>query len=343
MRITTYEMWKYFTYSHPKLMRAVEGKDINQAREALWDYNEDLFSRGRPEIPDITSVFLHFLKRWGDTKMIYNVNTDLYKELTDMELREDEEIPVEFLRLPYDAFSFQFDQGEMLKFLRDIGKEGDTFLGDDMALMITSTEPGEIHSCRCLVAGLTSCIGMAVTVLPLIEGGTVGDCLREAETFMLKSDHWIAEEVRAYAVEDFSSTDFQKYFDSTLKSVIQMLLYINSVNADVEMAEEGAKTKAERKEIKREKEKTGVEVRNVGYHIGTLIKNQKARGVGSGRGGRKRSHLRRAHWHHYWVGKRDGERQLILKWVLATAIHPEGLDELPTIVKMRQPSVLTEA
>lgn len=27
------------------------------------------------------------------------------------------------------------------------------------------------------------------------------------------------------------------------------------------------------------------------------------------------SHTRRAHWHHYWIGPKSGERKLILHWI----------------------------
>ena len=30
---------------------------------------------------------------------------------------------------------------------------------------------------------------------------------------------------------------------------------------------------------------------------------------------------RRGHWHHYWVGPRDGDRELILKWVAPMFIN----------------------
>jgi hypothetical protein len=44
-----------------------------------------------------------------------------------------------------------------------------------------------------------------------------------------------------------------------------------------------------------------------------------------------RPHVRRAHWHHYWTGPREGERQLQLRW-----IHPVLVDkiigDIPTVI-----------
>lgn len=39
---------------------------------------------------------------------------------------------------------------------------------------------------------------------------------------------------------------------------------------------------------------------------------------------RPRPHLRRAHWHHFWTGPRQGERKLILRWLPPI---PVGVDE----------------
>lgn len=38
-------------------------------------------------------------------------------------------------------------------------------------------------------------------------------------------------------------------------------------------------------------------------------------------------HIRRAHWHHYWVGKRNStERKLILHWIPPTLVHGQTCD-----------------
>jgi len=44
----------------------------------------------------------------------------------------------------------------------------------------------------------------------------------------------------------------------------------------------------------------------VGYEIGDAIRSAHKRA-----GGKKSPHLRRAHWHHFWTGKRDSEQRKI--------------------------------
>lgn len=37
-------------------------------------------------------------------------------------------------------------------------------------------------------------------------------------------------------------------------------------------------------------------------------------------GGSVRPHVRRAHWHHFWTGPRDGERELVCHWIPPTLV-----------------------
>ena len=44
-------------------------------------------------------------------------------------------------------------------------------------------------------------------------------------------------------------------------------------------------------------------------------------GSGSPRRYKNRPHLRRAHWHHYWVG--EGRRKIVLKWINTMIVNAE--------------------
>ena len=39
-----------------------------------------------------------------------------------------------------------------------------------------------------------------------------------------------------------------------------------------------------------------------------------------------RPHVRRAHWHHYWVG--EGRTRLEVRWIEPTFVLPEGKREV---------------
>ena len=96
------------------------------------------------------------------------------------------------------------------------------------------------------------------------------------------------------------------------------LAYLCSANADI------AAVYTPRKEKRRNnaKKRSQATWHEVGYRIGAQLRNynrQKSeRGEKTGR--KVRPHMRRAHWHRFWIGPRDGERRLVLKWVAATMV-----------------------
>lgn len=74
----------------------------------------------------------------------------------------------------------------------------------------------------------------------------------------------------------------------------------------------------------------------VSYRLGAAIRAARAaedreeQEAGARRG--PRPHIRRAHWHTYWTGSRDGARERVLRWLPPIAVAVEDLDEIvPTI------------
>ncbi len=53
--------------------------------------------------------------------------------------------------------------------------------------------------------------------------------------------------------------------------------------------------------------------------------------LGSGFG--VRPHVRRAHWHGYWYGPLEGERNFKLKWLPPVAVKVDSADALPVVVR----------
>ena len=58
---------------------------------------------------------------------------------------------------------------------------------------------------------------------------------------------------------------------------------------------------------------------------------QKSTATGTGR--TVRPHVRRAHWHHYWVG--EGRTRLEVRWIEPTFVLPEGKREVPVATVRR--------
>ena len=59
----------------------------------------------------------------------------------------------------------------------------------------------------------------------------------------------------------------------------------------------------------------------VGYRTGPLLARRRTGTTASGTGRGVEPHLRRAHWHHYWVGAaEESERHLELRWLNPTLV-----------------------
>ena len=149
--------------------------------------------------------------------------------------------------------------------------------------------------------------------------------------------------------------------EGLMQRAIHYILYLNCSNADIERAEEKLKAGAwasllggDPRDVKRNehrqalRENEGTQTFDVGYRIAGKFIRSYTQGVTTGNNGVATSSRgygkRRAHYHHFWIGPRDGkladdimapkpgERGLILKWLEATEIHPELRDDLATDV-----------
>jgi hypothetical protein len=76
----------------------------------------------------------------------------------------------------------------------------------------------------------------------------------------------------------------------------------------------------------------------VGYRLGAALRTAMAgheAGAGSSGGhARPRPHVRRAHWHSYWVGQKDlpKARSVVLKWLPPVPVNVRDVDDLtPTV------------
>jgi hypothetical protein len=76
----------------------------------------------------------------------------------------------------------------------------------------------------------------------------------------------------------------------------------------------------------------------VGYRLGaalrTAMAGHEAGAESSGAHARPRPHVRRAHWHSYWVGQKDRpeSRSVILKWLPPVPVNVQDVDDLtPTV------------
>lgn len=133
-----------------------------------------------------------------------------------------------------------------------------------------------------------------------------------------------------------------------IEKMLQLVLYICAVNADIQPASEGTKTVS--RKMKQVRDQYGeINKWDVGVRVvkelqqsrkkqsGDISNNQEKREKEEAHKAFRRRpvpHVRRGHWHTYWTGRKDGSeaRHLILKWIPFTYINVEKVDELPAII-----------
>lgn len=116
--------------------------------------------------------------------------------------------------------------------------------------------------------------------------------------------------------------------------VMQVLTYLASAKPDIL---ENAETKQTyRKPVGIPKNKYS-EIRkwDVGIRIGSAVRTvkskQSATNGATGLGGKKRPHIRKAHWHYYWFGPKDGHRVKRPIWLTEISVNIDGTD-LPVVI-----------
>ena len=81
---------------------------------------------------------------------------------------------------------------------------------------------------------------------------------------------------------------------------------------------------------------------NVGVRLGTALRTAYARAgvmTDSGDGGQgMRPHIRRAHWHTFLTGPRDGERRRSLRWLPPIPVGIDDYDTLPAVIREIKPT-----
>ena len=177
-------------------------------------------------------------------------------------------------------------------------------------------------------------------VLHLLPGKNIGECI--ADTLATTKEN-VRTDVLDKALEEDTAG-----MSRIILGAIQLVLYLVAENSDTQPAEDGVKEKhstpkaPSAKPRRIEDKASQVLEYKVGIRIGAALRradHRQASHPGTSTGGSgttKRSHTRRGHWHHYWTGPKQGQRDLILKWTAPTVIHPEGGgDDAITIVPVK--------
>lgn len=132
-----------------------------------------------------------------------------------------------------------------------------------------------------------------------------------------------------------------EYSESTnadaLSEMLQLYLYVCASNADIQQEPQNRKTYRPRSGGKVTDRYREVRKWDTGYYIGAKIRSASRASVPTsnpGTGSRKRTHIRRGHWHHFWKGSGD-DRHLELQWVFPLVVNGDD-GELPARINEHQ-------
>jgi hypothetical protein len=121
--------------------------------------------------------------------------------------------------------------------------------------------------------------------------------------------------------------------------LVSILLYLVSEAADVVGPPAGNPEPVRTRHGMRVFARDVVRVWDVGWRVGAALRAAVARHAAAdadGHHARPRPHVRRAHWHHYWVGPR-GDQRLALRWLHPVLVAGADPDSLPAVVRPVRP------
>ena len=122
-------------------------------------------------------------------------------------------------------------------------------------------------------------------------------------------------------------------FDKNTAEAIALVMYLCARNADLV----GTPTDPDKKAsvYGRVKEPASIQVWQVGQRIGPELRAAAARADSEeGDGGRTvRPHIRRAHWHRFWVGPSAGDRRLEMRWVHPMLVGSSDTESITTTTR----------
>lgn len=125
-----------------------------------------------------------------------------------------------------------------------------------------------------------------------------------------------------------------------LRPIISLLLYICSINAEYNGKESPFNTPAiKTKKGIRTFPPNQVKTWEIGTRIGAAIRKavEKSQNVicdlsQKGTNSSPKPHVRRAHWHGFWSGPKDGDRHLKIKWLPPIPVNISEFENLPSVI-----------
>lgn len=283
-------------------------------------------------LKDLTALSaLQNILAWRYSQSIYRFDPDLYREITATEL--DKAIPVEaFLTLPSWGLFIETQNFPHLGSMRAHGffvslSDDSHFKGYGLELRITY---------------LVKDRGKLLTMPIPLTGGSVRDCISALQASAKRnllnvSNNFAREMDESYGAE----LDINEAMIHDLAHCMALVLYLCSDQPDTDAPRAHALPKANKQGVI-QPPPLSPKVWDVGIRFGQAYRrhqaaSQTAAAADHNPGGHKRPHVRRAHWHGYWYGSKDGDnsREFRLRWLSPVMVGGKVEDMPATIVPVK--------
>ena len=241
--------------------------------------------------------YIYLYYEWKKKKQIYKFDSALLSELSDTDV--DFDIPYDiFSRLPYQTLCIDIsDNHEICDKI-----QADSFIVKPNRIEVELADG--VHPYFVLLV-MTYKNGHSKAVRGITFPNSSEGIKISAEKLSVNIEE-----------SDPSITGDAKLQTSV---IMQTILYLCSFEPDIR---ETDVSKARQRQAKQNKKLAEKPIRDfeVGIRFGAAFRKWTARTLGAEHstrtGSHKRPHMRRAHWHRFWTGKRNSdERKLIIKWV----------------------------
>lgn len=281
--------------------------------------------------PQFHPALLGALVAWRPTKGIFRYHPELYESLIETDIVGDVPSDV-LLRMPGWAVFIETPPSENLPFqlhgfwafLSRLGTQ------NELVLVGLWREDEALEE-----AGINSDLDVLLYKLPL-GNHPVSDL---TEIMWRRSDEE-ANAVSKYRGEGAAagerSADARAIQDHMVSAMLSLLLYLCSEKPDIENWEPNQPTFKYMGGKRRWLASKTVQQWDVGLRLGaalTAAKERSERSETTSNGGTSvRPHVRRAHWHSFWIGKM-GSKTLSLRWLPPIPVNVGPATALPGVIR----------
>lgn len=324
----------------PGLRKAISGIDgfVSYKDAQVEKVVAEFKGRGIERDGVVTEIvdpwYVMMMANWRKCKQIYDFDKSLYDELS---VRPSDKIPTDILsKMPYPIIYVRCPHDEVFcdhpGIKERVHTDGALVSYVDGILAIrffststltytnqsTGTSVSEPSGLGIRAWGNTYEVGDYKTIADLVANEVAFD----GNIFSYRNDAPLAVRPQADRLNNLAKNSWDRHGENDdIMHVLAALIYIVSKEADTESFYSPRRRK---NRTLKDDGLSAAEVTRVGYRIGRALGEARFaihEGGGAGAPRRISPHIRRAHWHCYWVGPKDNPTDIVVHWIAPILVN----------------------